>query len=172
MFQRSAVQGMHARLAEVAEGLGVPFSPRMHAPNTKKALAISELARRQGKLDGWREAAMDAHWFHGRDLEDEAVLRDLAEQVALDPDDVIAFLDTPEVPGLLQAQRIEAYRWGVSGIPTWFMLPAGWTPGEPWDEDGPRPVRVVGCQPLEVVEQAARMAGATPRSLPQAPGEG
>jgi predicted DsbA family dithiol-disulfide isomerase len=163
MFSADRVDDMHARLLMMAEDLGVPFYPQQHAPSTKKALAVSELARREGVLDGWREAAMTAHWEHGRDLEDEAVLRELATQAGLDPDQALAFLDSDEVPGLLREQRLEAQRWGATGIPTWFVLPDGWTPADGVPETGPRPVKVVGCQPLELVVRAAELAGATPR---------
>ena len=155
---------MHARLQSVAADLGVPFTPRSHAPSTKRALAVSELARREGRLDAWREAAMNAHWRDGRDIEDLDVLGELAAAAGLDADRALAFLQAPEVGPLLQQQRIEAMRWGVTGIPTWFMLPEGWAPGDPRPVEGePQPVRVVGCQPREVVEKAAEMAGARPR---------
>lgn len=163
MFPKPQVDAMHARLEQMGEQLGVPFEPRQHAPSTKKALAISEFARRQGRLDTWREAAMDAHWAHGRDLEDHDVLADLAEQAGLDPAAALAFLDDAEVPRLLSEQRAAAQRWGVTGIPTWFMLPDGWSPGDGVPDEGPRPVKVVGCQPMQVVEQAAELAGAEPR---------
>jgi predicted DsbA family dithiol-disulfide isomerase len=108
---------------------------------------------------------MDAHWRDGRDLEDRAVLAELLAAAGLDPAEAFRFLDAPEVPGLLRAQREEAHRWGVTGIPTWFILPTGWKPGDPRPPQGaPQPVRVVGCQPMEVVERAARIAGASPRS--------
>lgn len=165
MFPPDRVAAMRARLQQVADGFGVPIAHHDHAPSTKAALALSEYARRKGKLAEWRAGGMDAYWRDGRDLEDPDVLRELAEGAGLDPDEALAFLDDPEVPALLQAQRVEARRWGVTGIPTWFLLPAGWTPdGAEWPEDGPQPVRVVGCQPYELVERAARMAGATPRS--------
>ena len=164
MFRSDQVDAMHARLLMTAEDLGVPFSPRLHAPSTKKALALTELARRQGKLDAFREVGMMAHWLDGKDIEDEAVLRELAIESGLDADAAIAFLDDPEVPAILHAQRVEAHQYGVTGIPTWFILPAGWEPEHGVPETGPRPVRVVGCQPLEVVVRAAEMAGATPRN--------
>jgi predicted DsbA family dithiol-disulfide isomerase len=144
----------------VAASFGVPFTPRTRMPCTRPALAIAELARRQGKLDAWRTLAMDAHWVEGRDIEDRAVLGELAGRAGLDPAEAVAFLDTAEVPGLLAAQRNVAQRWGVTGIPTWFVLPDGWREGDPLPTAGPRPVRVVGCQPMDVVDQAARAAGA------------
>ena len=165
MFRPAQVEAMHARLSSVADGMGVPFTPRRHAPSTRPALAISDLARERGRLDAWREAAMNAHWRDGLDIEDRDVLRELAELAGLDADEALAVLDRPDLESLIQAQRLEAYRWGVNSIPTWFMLPSGWTPGDARPpEDEPQPVRVVGCQPMEVVEQAAQMAGATPRA--------
>lgn len=164
MFSAPAVDAMHSRLQDMAGRLDVPFTRRPHAPSTKPALAVSELARREGRLDAWRTLAMDAHWAEGRDIEDRAVLAELAERAGLDADAAIAWLDDPEVPAVLQAQRAEAHRWGVTGIPTWFLLPTGWTPGEPLAARGPRPVRVVGCQLPGVVDGAAVQAGATPRA--------
>lgn len=164
MFPPDRIVVMHDRLREVGRSMGVTIHPREHAPSTKPALALSELARRQGRLDAWREAAMTAHWEEGRDLEDPEVLRELLTASGMDADAALAWLSDPEVPRLLAAQRQEAARWGVTGIPTWFVLPTGWTPGDALPPEGqPRPVRVVGCQPIEVVERAAEMAGAPRR---------
>ena len=163
MFNSRAVDGMYARLKTVADELGVPINRHDHAPSTKVALALSEFARRHGALDAWRTAAMDAYWEHGRDLEDREVLRELLEGAGLDADAALDWLSDPEVPTILRDQRAEAARFGVTGIPTWFMIPAGWAPGDPMSEEGPRPVRMVGCQPANVVEQVAQMAGAVRR---------
>jgi predicted DsbA family dithiol-disulfide isomerase len=163
MFSADRVASMTARLEEVADAMGVTYSPRGHAPSTKPALAISALARRQGVLDAWREGAMNAHWRDGLDIEDPEVLGALATAAGLDAAEALAFAEGPEAAPLLRQQRIEAQQWGVTGIPTWFMLPSGWEPGDPRPESGPVPVRVVGCQPMEIVERAATMAGATRR---------
>lgn len=163
MFRPAQVEQMQARLQQVGDSLGVPFHPREHAPSTKRALALSAFAERHGKLDAFREGAMDAHWAEGRDIEDLSVLRDVAESAGLDGEAAMASLSAPDVPALLSQQRAEARAWGVTGIPTWFMLPSGWKPEHGVPESGPRPVKVVGCQPLEVVERAARLAGAVER---------
>lgn len=164
MFPAPAVEQMHARLKAVGDSMGVPFAPRDHAPSTKKALALSEFARRQGRLTEFRTLAMDAHWVEGRDIEDDTVLGELATQAGLDASEALAFIGSPDIPELLLAQRVEAQRWGVTGIPTWFLLPEGWSPEQGVPESGPRPVRVVGCQPMEQVVRAARIAGATERT--------
>lgn len=108
---------------------------------------------------------MNAHWRDGRDIEDRAYLTELLEAVGLDVEEAWAFVDSEEAPRILHQQRADAMRWGVSGIPTWFLLPAGWDLGDPRPADGaPQPIRVVGCQPMDVVLAAAERAGATPRS--------
>ena len=152
---------MHHRLSEVGASLGVPFTPRPHAPSTKPALLLSEFARDHGQLDAWREAGMNAHWRDGRDIEDRDVLGELLTEVGLDVDAAWAAVDSDEAPRILHRQRNQATQWGVTGIPTWFLLPAGWSFGDPRPADGePQPIRVVGCQPMEVVLQAAERAGA------------
>ncbi len=164
MFPPARVEEMHRRLTEVGASLGVPFTPRPHAPSTKPALLLSEHAREHGKLDAWREAGMNAHWRDGRDIEDRTVLGELLNEVGLDATAAWAFVDSDEAPRVLHRQRTQAMQWGVTGIPTWFLLPAGWSLGDPRPPEGaPQPIRVVGCQPMEVVLAAAAQAGALPR---------
>lgn len=163
MFPAQAVKGMRARLEQAAKGFDVPLRFPSRSNNTRAALAMAEYARDQGKLDGFRDAGMAAFWRDGGDLEDRALLRQLAEGAGLNADAALAAIDDPEMVQRVAAMGQEAARWGVTGIPTWFVLPEGWTPEQGIPQEGPRPVRVVGCQPYEVVERAAKMAGAKAR---------
>jgi predicted DsbA family dithiol-disulfide isomerase len=134
-------------------------------PNTRRALAVAEFARDEGRLDAFRTAAMDAHWSRSEDLEADATLSALAGAVGLDPVKGLRAADDPAYVARVDAMGEEAARWGVTGIPTYFVLPDRWTPGDALPPEGsPRPVRVVGCQPYEVVERACRMAGVGRRS--------
>ncbi len=162
LFPPAAVAAMAERLRSVAADLGVPLRMPDFAPCTRPALALSELARERGVLDRWRDAVMDAYWRDGRDIGRGDVLTELAGAAGLDPREARAFLGRPEIPAILRRQREEAARWGVTGIPTWFFLPEGWRPQDGIPDRGPRPVRLVGCQPVEVVLHAARLAGAAP----------
>jgi predicted DsbA family dithiol-disulfide isomerase len=160
-FPPERIKAMRDRLNEVADQLGVAIGTQDHAPSTKPALVLSAFARDRGLLDAFRTVTMDAYWRDGRNIEDRAVLAELAEAAGLSADDALAALDDDSARGILHDQRKEAMRWGVTGIPTWFMLPTGWTPdGSPPPEDGPQAVKVVGCQPLAVVVEAAQLAGA------------
>lgn len=125
------------------EGMRIPE----RTPNTRKALAIAEWARDQGKLHAFRRAAMNAHWREGRDIEDDGVLADLARGVGLDPERAAAAASDPAYVARVDAMGSEAARAGVTGIPTFFI--------------GDR--KVVGCQPYEVVAAQAEAAGALRR---------
>jgi len=115
-------------------------------PNTRRALAIAEWAREQGKLDPWRQAAMSAHWERGLDIESDADLRTLAQEVGLDPAAALRAADDPKYQAIIDAVRAESESIGVTGIPT-FVFPAA-------------NLGLVGCQPYEALAEVAQEAGA------------
>ena len=136
---------MHARLAGFARGFGIAdMKLRDRAPNTRRALAVAEYARDAGKLEPFRQAAMDAHWRRGMDLESDADLRTLAVECGLDPEKALAASRDPEVLARIDRRRGEAERIGVTGIPTFVI-------GEQ---------AVVGCQSYEVLAEFVEACGA------------
>ena len=114
-----------------------------HIPNTRAALAVAEWARDQNRLDAFRTAAMDAYWRDGRNIEDPAVIRELAEGADLDPDDAVAAMTDRRYLDRIAETRREANAAGVTGIPTFFI--------------GDRVI--VGCQPFETLAAAVEAAG-------------
>jgi predicted DsbA family dithiol-disulfide isomerase len=139
---------MTAHVQQFARGMGVTgMQARERLNNTRRALAVAEWARDQGHLQAFREAAMEAYWHRGEDLEDPEVLVRLAKQAGLAAEQARAAMDAPEYQARVDALRAEGHAVGVSGIPTSFI--------------GSH--RVVGCQPYEVFAEAARRAGAKPR---------
>lgn len=118
-------------------------------PNTRRALAMAELARERGVLDAFRDSAMRAHWRDGMDLEKDADLAEVARRAGLDPALALAASRDPKYLARIDAVREEAGAMGVTGIPTFVF-------GELEEE----PVAVVGCQPYEVLAEAAEQAGA------------
>ena len=113
-------------------------------PNTRRALAIAEFARDQGKLFEFRSLTMDARWKEGKDIGDNAVLADLARAAGLDPDRALAAAD-PKYLARVDATRAEYKTVGVGGIPSFVF-------------DGLPPIE--GCRPYEVISGAAARAGA------------
>ena len=147
-FGAARVPAMRAHMRQFAEGFGITdMQFRERSPNTRRALAMAEHARDQGKLDAFRALAMDAHWRRGMDLEGDADLRTLAAEAGLDPDAALAASRDPALFSRIDARRAEAEARGVTGIPTFVMDGRG----------------VVGCQPYETLAAFVEAGGAKKR---------
>lgn len=149
LFPGRDVGAMHRHVQQYGRTFGVDLPPPpRHLPNSRKALAVAEYARREGKLDGFRRAMMHAYWKDGKDLEDQAVIKAAAKTAGLDAEAAGKAVTDSRYLKVVDAMRAEAGRAGVTGIPT-FAFP------------GIQPV--VGCQSWDVVEAAAKAAGARKR---------
>lgn len=146
---RERLPQLKSSLREFAASFGVAdLELPARLPNTRRVLAIAEYAREQGKLEAFREAAMHAHWKEEKNLEDEQDLREITLRAGLEPEAAMHARDTERYLQRVDAVREEASSMGVTGIPTWVIGRYG----------------VVGCQPYEVIAQAAERAGARRRS--------
>lgn len=149
LFPGVDLASLHEGTRRFAARFGVTgFDPPNVLHNTRRALAIAELARERGVLDAFRKAAFDAHWRQGKNLELDADLRELASSVKLDPDEALAAADAPALLERVDSKQAQARAEGVRGIPTFIF--------------GDQTV-VVGCQPYEALEAAALQAGAQRR---------
>lgn len=164
LFAGRPLGPMQEQLGRFAASFGVEMRFSERLPNTRRPLAMAEHARELGRLHPFRDAVMDAHWARGLDIEDADVLRGLAAEAGLDPEAALAAADGPAMQARVDALGQEARRWGVTGIPTWFVLPDGWAPGDPPPASGALPARVVGCQPYEAVVAACARAKVPLRS--------
>jgi predicted DsbA family dithiol-disulfide isomerase len=120
------------------------FRQRDRIPNTRRALALAEVARDESKLGDYRARAMEAHWRDGMNLEDDDDLRSIARDAGLSDDAVDRSKHDPRYLDRIDAIREEAGRIGVEGIPTFVIGHFG----------------LSGCQPYEVFVDFATKAGA------------
>jgi len=148
LFPPARLPAVRAHMQQFAARFGVTgMNHPDHIPNTRRALAIAELARDQARLDAFRESAMVDYWCEGLDLETDRDLRAIAERAGLAGDDALAAANDPAFHVRVDERQADARRHGVTGIPTFFIG------GE----------AVVGCHPYDVLAAAARRAGARPR---------
>jgi predicted DsbA family dithiol-disulfide isomerase len=149
LFPGADLSAMHERTQRFGAQFGVKdFSPPVRIQNSRRALAMAEFARTQDKLEPFRAAAFEAHWRQGKNLEDDNDLRALAIASGLDPEDALGAADDPAYLGRVDDKQALARTDGVSGVPTFVI--------------GHQ--KIVGCQPYEVLADAARRAGAVPRT--------
>ena len=147
-FGRERLVGMHEHLVKLAEHFGIHgFTPRDRMPNTRRALALAEVAREEGKLAAFRERAMDAHWRDGLNLEDDGDLRTIARDAGLSEDAVARAQSDPRYLARVDDVREEANEIGVQGIPTFVLGRYG----------------LSGAQPYETFVKFAEAAGAEKR---------
>lgn len=134
-----------------AEGFGITdLAPPPRLSPTRRVLAVAQLARETGRLAALRATAFDAYWRRGWGLESDEDLRWIAREADVDPDAAVAAASDPARLAAVAAVRREAIAAGVTGIPTFDFVTGS----------GRAPLRVVGCQPYEVLAEAARGAGA------------
>jgi predicted DsbA family dithiol-disulfide isomerase len=148
LFPGVDLNALHAQTKRFAATFGVTgFEPPNRLQNSRRVLALAEVARARGRLESLREAAFDAHWRRGEDLEATTTLQRLAIVAGLDPDSALAEASAPQVLRQVDARQQEARRSGVTGIPTFVM-------GN---------LRVVGCQPYATLASVAERAGVARR---------
>ena len=134
---------MREYMRRFAAGFGIEdMGSPDRIPNTRRALAMAEYAREQGRGDAFRDSAMDAHWRRGENLEAGEDLLAVASRAELDPEAALSAADDATHQARVDAIRAEASDQGVTGIPTFFV----------GDEV------IVGCQPYEVLAAAVRRA--------------
>ena len=139
---RDYLRGFAARF-----GVNLMETPE-RLPNTRRALAMAEYARDRGRLEAFRDAAMEGYWRRGENLEDDRDLHAISSRAGLDAEAALRAAADTAYAARVDAIRAEASGKGVTGIPTFFI-------GEEV---------VVGCQPYEVLATAARRASAPSRA--------
>ena len=147
-FAPDRLAGMQEHLQKLAAHFGIhDLKQSDRIPNTRRALALAEVARDQGKLDAFRERAMHAHWRDGMDLENDADLRTIANDARLSADAVDQSKNDPRYLARVGDTRDEANELGIRGIPTFVIGQYGMS----------------GAQQYEAFAQLAERAGAVKR---------
>ena len=103
LFPGVPLSSLHERTQRFAARFGVSgFTPPDVLQNSRRALAVAELARDRGRLQPFRAAAFEAYWRQQKDLEDDGDLGAIAIAAGL-PRDLA-----------LGAPRTTALSWSAS----------------------------------------------------------
>lgn len=89
--------------------------------NSAAALRGALVALDQQRIEAYARAVFYAYWEELRDVSDRAVLRQLAADSGLAPDDFDARVDASETRARLQQNTDELIRRGGFGTPTFFV---------------------------------------------------
>ena len=139
-MSRSQVSQMFEQVTAIAadEGLDYDFGSVVVA-NSFSAHELLHLAKAHGVGDGVKEALLSAHFEHGEDIGDRAVLVRVGTEAGLAAEDVERALDEHTHLDAVRSDVADAQRLGIRGVP-FFVL------------DGK--YGVSGAQPTELFTQA------------------
>ncbi|PRI10133.1 DsbA family oxidoreductase [Leucobacter massiliensis] len=116
------VEQMLGQMTELgaAEGLGFAFD-RVRHTNTHRAHRILHLAKDEGVQAAVQERLFRAYFAEGENLADPTVLARVGAEAGLDPEAVLAALDSEEYGAAVERDITRARMMGVSGVP-FFLI--------------------------------------------------
>lgn len=100
--------------------LSIPFNPPKESEPTRAA-AASMFAEENGRLREYVVAVMHEEWANGRNIADGDLLREVAQQVGLDPALLLAAADDLGRRQALLDNWEEAQGVGVIGVPSFVI---------------------------------------------------
>ena len=108
-----------ANMAALGQELGFQFNFadgfRMH--NTFNAHQLLQWADEKGRKHDLKQALFEAHFTHGRNLSDRAILVDIAAETGLDRDEASAVLDDQRFAAQVRQEQQFWTKQGISGVP-------------------------------------------------------
>jgi predicted DsbA family dithiol-disulfide isomerase len=141
-LERRYGPGVHDRTRAAIEAAGLTYNPPEQIPNSRRALAVTELARERGLHAPVHDRLMHGYWSEAADIGDPTVLLDLVADAGLDRAEAEAATANGRYAERVLASTREAQLQGIHAIPA-FVL-----------DDR---LLVMGAQPYGIFEQAMTM---------------
>ena len=138
-IKQKRAQGSDQRLKEIANSYGQPFRSTERIYNTRLAHEATEYAREHGKGNEFHKVLFRKVYAEGQDPSHWDVLRSVAEEVALNPDEMQREVENEKYTATVVDRVRWAYQIGVTGVPTYVIN---------------NQYAIVGAQPYEVFKGA------------------
>jgi len=138
-IKRARAAGSEERLSQMAESYGMKFVSTRRIYNTRLAHEATEYAREHGKAGEFHRAVFLKVYTEGEDPSMWDMLRAAAGEAGLDADEMQRDVESGLYTAEVEAQVQQAYRIGVSGVPTYVIN---------------NRYAIVGAQPYEVFKDA------------------
>lgn len=111
-------QQMLEHVAGIADSVGLDYDfDAMHHTNTVKAHQVIHLAKQHGKQLDMVERLFTAYFERGEHVGQDESLADLAAEVGLDRDEVLATLRDDGQLAAVRADQAQAQAFGINGVP-------------------------------------------------------
>ena len=119
--KRARAAGSEQRLSQLAASFGMKFVSTKRIYNTRLAHEATEYARDHGRHAEFHEIAFRKVYAEGLDISQWEVLRAAAAETGLDPDEMQMDVQAGKYVSNVEEQVQQAYRMGVSGVPTYVI---------------------------------------------------
>ena len=137
--KQARAAGSEERLSRLAASFGMKFVSTKRIYNTRMAHEATEYARDHDQLIEFHKIVFRKVYAEGLDISQWDVLRDAAIEASLDADEMQREVQAGKYTANVEEQVQQAYRMGVSGVPTYVIN---------------NRYAVVGAQPYEVFKRA------------------
>ncbi|MBK0422540.1 DsbA family oxidoreductase [Leucobacter sp. CSA2] len=149
------VEQMLGQMTELGRADGIEFDfARVKHANTQRAHRILHLAKERGLQQETLDRLFRAYFSEGADMSDPETLAALGAEAGLDPDEVLAALDSEEYGQAVQRDIMRARSLGINGVP-FFLLDQKYG--------------VSGAQPVEAFEGVLEQVLGFARGTVEAP---
>lgn len=105
----------------MGEAYGIDFAGPVRMPNSHNALEAAEYARHTGLLDVFHKALMKAYFTDLKDIGSLDVLKELAVESGLNPDELEAAVLNRQFEFKLIEDAAEASKNGIQNTPTYVI---------------------------------------------------
>jgi predicted DsbA family dithiol-disulfide isomerase len=112
---------IHEQTRRVVEAAGLRFDPPARIPNSRRALAVTELARERGLHEPVHARLMHAYWSERADIGDDRVLLELVGEAGLPIDEAEAALANGKYVDRVLASTRRAQAHGINAIPAFVL---------------------------------------------------
>jgi len=120
------------------EQYGLTMNAGPFGIDSRPALIVEKYAETQGKGEAFHKAVMLAYWQQARSIDEQAVLKEIAEQVGLSTENFDDVLASPSFDEEVSADVELAREYGLTGVPALIFADR---------------YLVVGAQPFDTFKQ-------------------
>ena len=139
--------GSEERLSQLAASYGMKFASTKRIYNTRLGHEATEYARDHGRAAELHAIVFRKVYAEGLDISQWDVLRSAAMEAGLDAEEMQREVEAGKYTANVEEQVEQAYRMGVSGVPTYVIN---------------NRYAVVGAQPYEVFKRALEQSLSKP----------
>ncbi len=112
------VKTMLAGVIDMGEAAGIPYHfDKVLPANSVLAHRLIHLAKAKNKQNEAKEAFLKAHFVEGLNIENEAVLKQVALSVGLTDQEVESVLTTDQYQAEVESDYLEAKELNINGVP-------------------------------------------------------